>query len=152
MVRVGYIILENVKQGMVEMEQLDLFDLISERHGTIRRILEEKWNEMSDISISNSEWYIMSKMNNNQPTISMVAKNVQISRQAAHKFIKKLESKGLVEVVPGSNNRDKCIQLTNLGQICVDKYIVLKRTIELKIAEKIDIGQLTTILKSDWGI
>ena len=137
---------------MMEVEHLDLFDLISERHSTIRRILEEKWNEMSDISISNSEWYIMSKVNKHQPTISMIAKTVQISRQAAHKFIKKLASKGLVEVVPGSNNRDKCIQLTDLGQICVDKYIILKKEIELKISEKIDAGQLKNILKSDWGI
>ncbi|MDN4493632.1 MarR family winged helix-turn-helix transcriptional regulator [Ureibacillus aquaedulcis] len=137
---------------MVEVQQLDLFDLISERHGTIRRILEEKWNEMSDISISNSEWYIMSKVNHYQPTISMVAKSVQISRQAAHKFIKKLESKGLVEIVPGKNNRDKCIQLTDLGQLCVDKYIILKKEIELKISEKIDMEQLKIILKSDWGI
>ncbi len=137
---------------MMEVQHLDLFDLISERHSTIRRILEEKWNEMSDISISNSEWYIMSKVNNHQPTISMVAKNVQISRQAAHKFIKKLASKGLVEIVPGSNNRDKCIQLTDLGQICVDKYIILKKEIEMKISEMIDVHQLKTILKSDWGI
>ncbi|MCM3387522.1 MarR family winged helix-turn-helix transcriptional regulator [Ureibacillus chungkukjangi] len=137
---------------MINVEQFDLFDLISERHGTIRRILEEKWNEMSDISISNSEWYIMSKVNNHQPTISMIAKNVQISRQAAHKVIKKLEAKGLVELVPGSNNRDKCIQLTDLGQICIDKYIVLKKDIEKKISENVEIQQLKAILKSDWGI
>ena len=136
----------------MNVAQLDLFDLISERHDTIRKILEVKWNEMSDISISNSEWYIMSKVNNNQPTISMVAKSVQISRQAAHKFIKKLESKGLVEMISGSNNRDKYIQLTDLGQICVDKYIVLKMDIEKRISEKIGIEQLKTILKSDWGI
>jgi len=136
----------------MNVAQLDLFDLISERHDTIRKILEVKWNEMSDIPISNSEWYIMSKVNNNQPTISMVAKSVQISRQAAHKFIKKLESKGLVEMIAGSNNRDKYIQLTDLGQICVDKYIVLKMDIEKRISEKIGIEQLKTILKSDWGI
>jgi len=136
----------------MNVAQLDLFDLISERHDTIRKILEVKWNEMSDIPISNSEWYIMSKVNNNQPTISMVAKSVQISRQAAHKFIKKLESKGLVEMISGSNNRDKYIQLTDLGQICVDKYIVLKMDIEKRISEKIGIEQLKTILKSDWGI
>jgi len=134
------------------VEQLDLFDLISERHNTIRRLLEEKWNETSDISISNSEWYIMSKVSNQQPTISMVAKTVQISRQAAHKFIKKLEVKGLVEIVPGSNNRDKCIQLTELGNICVERYIVLKNELEKKIAKKVEIEQLKTILKSDWGI
>ena len=137
---------------MMNVAQLDLFDLISERHDTIRKILEVKWNEISDIPISNSEWYIMSKVNNNQPTISMVAKSVQISRQAAHKFIKKLESKGLVEMIAGSNNRDKYIQLTDLGQICVDKYIVLKMDIEKRISEKIGIEQLKTILKSDWGI
>ncbi|MBD8026270.1 winged helix-turn-helix transcriptional regulator [Ureibacillus sp. Re31] len=139
---------------MVEHEQLDLFELISECYSSIRKKIEEKWSEISDITISNSEWYIMMKIYKKQPTISSVTKNVRISRQATHKFIKKLESKGLVEILPGNNNRDKCIQLTNIGELCVEKYIVLKKDLEMKIQEKIGNEKYTIIkeiLQSEWG-
>lgn len=139
----------------MEVEQLDLVDLISERNGFIRKMIEEKWSEISDISVSKSEWIIMSKINKQKPTISSVTSSLQISRQATHKFIKKLESKGLIEIYQGSNKRDKCIQLTELGEIGVRKYSLLKKQVEKEIAEKVGNDQLNVlkkILNNDWGI
>ncbi len=40
-----------------ELQNLDLINLISERHSLIRKIAEKAWNDQSDIYISNSEWY-----------------------------------------------------------------------------------------------
>lgn len=137
------------------MESLDLFDLVSERHTAIRKMLEDKWNETSDIKISNSEWYILAKISENHCTVSALAKEVQISRQATHKFIKKLETKGIVELFYGHNNRDKCVRLTDLGEMCVNKYILLKKEVEEKIAEKVgreQLEQLKNLLRSDWGV
>lgn len=111
----------------LEYGSLDLFDLISERHNMVRKVLGERWSEMSDVSISNSEWYIMAKIYKNQPTISSITKSVQITRQATHKFIKKLEEKGLVNVLNANNKRDKCIELTELGERCVEKYNSIKK-------------------------
>lgn len=111
----------------LEYGTLDLFDLISERHNMVRKVLGERWSEMSDVSISNSEWYIMTKIYKNQPTISSITKSVQITRQATHKFIKKLEEKGLVNVLNANNKRDKCIELTELGERCVEKYNFIKK-------------------------
>ncbi|RUL56393.1 MarR family transcriptional regulator [Lysinibacillus antri] len=134
---------------------LDLFDLISGRHVAIRKALEEKWNELSDVSISNSEWYIMTKLYGHQPTTAALAKTVNMSRQAIHKFIKKLEAKGLVEVTNGNNKRDKCIQLTDLGEKCIEKYISLKKDLERKISDQVGHEQLVKIkeiLNLDWGL
>lgn len=139
-----------------ELQDLDLIDLISERHGILRKISEKSWNDSSDIYISTSEWYIMSRIYKNHPTISYVSKHVDISRQATHKFIKSLESKGLIEITNSkNNNKDKCLQLTALGVECYEKNMYLKTALEQKIAEKIGVEQLTIlkdILKSDWGL
>ena len=119
-------------------------------------ITEKLWNDTSDIYISNSEWFIMARIYKKQPTISYVSKHVDISRQATHKFIKRLESKGLVKISNLENNKkDKCIQLTKLGEECYEKNESLKAGLEKKIANKIGLekfGVLKEILKSDWGL
>ncbi|MBT2569820.1 winged helix DNA-binding protein [Planococcus sp. ISL-110] len=140
----------------VELQNLDLIDLLSERHIATRRISENAWNDASEIHISNSEWYIMARIYKKQPTIAYVTKNVDISRQAIHKFIKNLAAKGLVEVQNVENNKkEKCIRLTALGEECFEKNEALKVRLENKIAEKIGGDQLNAlkdILKADWGI
>ena len=139
-----------------ELQKLNLIDLISERHITTRRISEKAWNDNSEFHISNSEWYIMARIYKKQPTIAYVTKNVDISRQAIHKFIKNLASKGLVEVRNVENNKkEKCIRLTAFGEECYEKNEVLKDELEKRIAETIGQDQIDTlkvILKSDWGI
>ncbi|MDR7239569.1 MarR family winged helix-turn-helix transcriptional regulator [Neobacillus drentensis] len=139
-----------------ELKNLDLIDLLSERHSLVRKISEKAWNDQSEIYISNSEWYIMARIYKKQPPISYVTKNVEISRQAIHKFIQKLSEKGLVEIKGVENNKkEKCIQLTALGEACYEKNAALKAQLENKIAEKIGTEQVTIlkdILKLDWKI
>ena len=139
-----------------ELHNLDLIDLLSEHHILLRRISEKLWNDSSDIYISNSEWFIIARIYQKQPTISNVSKQVDISRQATHKLIKSLESKGLVVVKNVENNKkDKCIKLTALGEECYEKNESLKATIEKKIADHIGTEQLILlkdILKADWGL
>ena len=122
----------------------------------VRKISEKAWNDQSEIYISNSEWYIMARIYKKQPSISYVTKNVEISRQAIHKFFQKLSEKGLVEIQNVENNKkEKCIQLTALGEECYEKNAALKAQLENKIAEKIGMEQVTIlkdILKLEWGI
>ncbi len=139
-----------------ELQEFDLIDLVSERHSLLRRITEKAWNVQSEIPISNSEWYIMARIYKKQPTISYVNKNVDISRQAIHKFIKNLSAKGLVEVNDVVNNKkEKWVQLTALGQECYEKNKALKAQLETQIAEKIGVDQITllkNLLQTEWGI
>jgi DNA-binding MarR family transcriptional regulator len=139
-----------------ELQHLDLIDLLSERHSLVRKISETSWINQSEIHISNSEWYIMARIYKRKPNISYITKNVEISRQAIHKFINKLSEKGLVQVENVENNKkEKCIQLTALGEECYEKNEALKAQLENKIAEKIGTEQvsiLKEILKLDWNI
>ncbi|MEI4769996.1 MarR family transcriptional regulator [Psychrobacillus sp. FJAT-51614] len=138
------------------LEQLDLIDLLSERHLMLRKITEQSWNDNSEIYISNSEWFIMARIYKKRPTISHVTKHVDISRQATHKLIKSLESKELIEIQPVPNNKkEKCIQLTKLGEACYEKNESLKAVLEQKIAVRIgseNLLVLKEVLKLDWGL
>ncbi|GAB3053833.1 MarR family winged helix-turn-helix transcriptional regulator [Virgibacillus ainsalahensis] len=140
----------------VELKELDLIDVLSERHLELRKVTENLWNDRSNMKLSNSEWFIMARIYKKQPTIAYVSKNVDISRQATHKFIKNLEGKGLVEISNMKNNKkDKCIQLTELGEACYEKNEALKAELEKKIADNIGHEQLQLlkdILKTDWGL
>ncbi len=139
-----------------ELQNLDLIDLLSERHSLVRKISEQAWNDQSDIYISNSEWYIMARIYKKRPTISYVNKHVEISRQAIHKFIKQLAAKELIEIYDVENNKkEKCVQLTALGEECYEKNEALKAQLENKIAEKLGVEQveiLKDLLKLEWGI
>ena len=130
--------------------------MVSERHLQLRKLTEKRWNDSSDIYLSNSEWFIMARIYKKQPTIAYVSKNVDISRQATHKFIKNLEAKGIVEISSVEyNKKDKCIRLTKLGEECYEKSQSLKVNLEKEIADKIGSEQLTLLkdlLKLDWGL
>ncbi|WP_449354575.1 MarR family winged helix-turn-helix transcriptional regulator [Virgibacillus natechei] len=139
-----------------ELENLDFIDALSERHLQLRKITEKLWNEKSDIYLSNSEWFIMARIYKSTPTIAYVTKHVDISRQATHKFIKNLETKGLVEISNAINNKkDKLLRLTEVGEACYERNEELKANIERNIADKIGGEQLRflkEVLKSDWGL
>lgn len=148
--------MQGVKMLDTPLQNLDLIDALSERHIQLRSITEKLWNDTSDIYISNSEWFIMARIYKKQPTIAYVSKHVDISRQATHKFIKNLESKGLVEISTLENNRkDKCIRLTKLGEECYEQNELLKANIEKQITDSIGhekVKLLKEILKSDWNL
>ncbi|MFA1822002.1 MarR family winged helix-turn-helix transcriptional regulator [Virgibacillus oceani] len=139
-----------------DLKHLNLIDLLNERHIKLKKITENLWNENSDIKLSNSEWFIMVRIYNKEPTIAYISRNVDISRQATHKFIKQLASKGLVEISDAQDNKkEKSIRLTELGETCYEKNEALKADLERKIADNIGDDQLqllADILKSDWGL
>lgn len=138
------------------LDNLDLLDLLSERHLQLRNIIMEEWNNQSAIDISNSEWFIMARIYNKHPTISYVTKQVDITRQATHKFIKKLEAKGLVVISNATHNKkEKCVRLTKLGEECYEKNVLLKRKLEEKITTHIGEEKMQFLketLKSNWKI
>ncbi|EHB65973.1 MarR family winged helix-turn-helix transcriptional regulator [Paenibacillus lactis] len=140
----------------VEVKTLDLIDLISERHVLLRTLNDRLWHKSHDLHISNSEWFIMARIYKKQTTISHVAKQVDISRQATHKFIKNLEAKGLVEVSRAQhNNKDKCIRLTKFGEECFEHNEAIKAKLEAKIIASIgeeQADQLKRLLTMDWGL
>ena len=91
-----------------------------------------------------------------RPTLAQVSKSVDISRQATHKLVRGLESRGLVIIEDSTeNNKDKCIRMTPLGEECYEKNLALKAELIDRIADHIGsdkVSLLKDILMTDWGI
>lgn len=139
-----------------ELHNRDVIDLLSERYETLRQLAENKWAVNNTIYISNSEWTIMGRIYNEQLTIADVAKDVDFSRQATHKFIKSLEVKELVEVSSVQHSKKhKAIRMTEFGKTCYEKNILYKREIEQQLIRtlgEVEVTKLKEILTLNWGI
>lgn len=137
-------------------DALNLIDLLNKRYVQLRQLSEAMWNESNDLYISHSEWLIMARIYKRQPTISYVTKQLDITRQATHKFIRQLEGKGLVEVSNSPHSkRDKCLQLTALGEQCVEENERIKARLEHKVTSEIgeeQVAQLQQLLRMSWGL
>lgn len=134
---------------------VDLIELINSTYFTLRKTREELWGNSHNLSITNSEWYILSLIYGKQPTISEIAQQINISRQAAHKSIKTLNTKGLILINNvQNNNRNKCLKLTPLGETCFLENKQMKETIESNIESKIgsdNVTLLKTLLQKEWN-
>lgn len=136
-------------------EDLDLIDLISNKYFILKQANSQLWDESHNILITNSEWFIISLIYDNKPTISEIAQKANITRQAVHKTIKSLHSKGLVTINKATNNKkSKCLELTPLGEKCFLDNEIIKDNIEQKILDKIGpdkINLFKELLKMEWG-
>ncbi|MFC4409636.1 MarR family winged helix-turn-helix transcriptional regulator [Chungangia koreensis] len=141
---------------MSDLFHLDVIDLISERHLMLRGKIEEYWNDNSELRVSNSEWFILAKVYKKSPTIASISKSVDITRQATHKLVKGLESKGLVEVQQAEGNKkEKTLSLTELGIENYERYLSIKENLMNQIIATIGEEKFTIlkdILASDWKI
>lgn len=130
-----------------------LLDLMKEHYTELRSLAEQMWLE-KEIPITISEWYIVSSIQEGNDTISKICRQIDISRQAAHKFINGLEGKGLVETqISVEHKGKKVISLTGLGKENYRETVALKRKIDQKIAGKLgseNFQQLKSLLEKEW--
>lgn len=134
----------------------NLIDLISEKYIALRKTLDIKWNNSSELPISNSEGQILSLIYQKETTASEIAQQAQISRQAAHKNIKSLVAKNLIQSkTAAGNNRKKILKLTPLGEECFIKNETIKNDIEKTLianTNKDDVLKLKETLKNlNWN-
>jgi DNA-binding MarR family transcriptional regulator len=137
-----------------QLENLDLINLFSAKYFKLKKLNEQMWSSSYNISITSSEWFILSLIYGKQPTISEITLQVNTSRQATHKSIQALKSKGLIVINNvANNNRNKCLELTPLGIKFFLENKRLKEDIEKTIITNIgdeNVHQLKNLLKLDW--
>lgn len=91
---------------------LNIIDLISEKHIILRRGVEERWAELEEDDISHTEALLLAKINMGKISIAEVARQANISRQAMFKCAKKLEVRGYLKfVVNESNNKIQSLRI-----------------------------------------
>lgn len=135
----------------------DLINLISERHNTLRNMVESLTSDqIVNVSFNSSEWYLINKINQNQRSFSELTKEIHLTRQAIHKAIKQLEQKEVVTVAALPNNKkEKCVTLTTFGIECYYTYQRTKEKMIQYLEETIgksQVAQLTQILDQDWHL
>lgn len=131
---------------------LNIIDLISEKHIILRREVEERWVANGEDDISHTEALLLAKINMGKISIAEVARQANISRQAMHKCAKKLEEKGYLKFVSNQGN-NTYTELTEKGILYCEKSIALKEKIEEEIAMllgKENINLLKELIKKDW--
>ncbi|EGT2191548.1 MarR family transcriptional regulator [Clostridium perfringens] len=133
---------------------LNIIDLISEKHIILRRGVEERWAELEEEDISHTEALLLAKINMGKISIAEVARQANISRQAMFKCAKKLEMRGYLKFVVNESN-NKYTELTVKGKDYCKKSTELKEQMEREIAEvlgKDKVEALKDLLSRDWSI
>lgn len=135
-------------------KNLNLIDLISEKHKKLRGEVERLWLEKKGEEITDTETFMLAMLEIRSMTIAESARQICVSRQAAHKCAKKLIEKGYISMnsIEG-NKRDKLIVLTTKGKEYCSEMLRLKNQIEEDIAKVIgreNVEMLKTYLRKNW--
>ncbi|MBM6818646.1 winged helix DNA-binding protein [Clostridium saudiense] len=134
------------------INNLNLIDLISEKHISLRREVEERWSKSGDEEITHTEAMLLAKINMGKISIAEVARQANISRQAMHKCAKKLENRGYLKFISNENNQTYTI-LTEKGVSYCEKSNELKERIEKEIEDilgKENIKIIKNMLEKKW--
>ena len=136
------------------LDNLNLIDLLSEKHAQLRKIVRDKWSENAGEYITDTESYIIALLERKAMTASQLARIIDISRQGSHKNTKNLIAKGYIEIENyDSSSRDKTLILTKKGEKFCEETLVLKNKLEKSIEEVIGTDNLTVLkscLKETW--
>lgn len=139
-----------------DINNLDIIDLISEKHAFLRKVAEDRWSSQSDIYFSHSEWHLLSKVDQKSITISQAALILGVSRQAMQKGVSKLEKRGyLISDYQEGNKRDKFLTLTDAGRECCQINNRLKAELEIELGELLGrdrVKDLRELFIKEWSV
>ena len=131
------------------IKKLNIIDLISEKHITLRREVEERWSKSGEEDITHTEAMLLAKINMGKISLAEVARQANVSRQAMHKCAKKLEEKGYLEFIANQTYTS----LTEKGVLYCKKSNELKDIIEEEITQKLgeeNMKLIKKLLECEW--
>lgn len=133
-------------------KNLNIIDLISEKHIVLRREVEDRWAESEEEYISHTEALLLAKINMGKISIAEIARQANVTRQAMFKCAKKLEDRGYLAFVTNEQG-SKYTELTLKGRDYCKRSEKLKESLEEKIAEVIGKDQVEMVkelLNKNW--
>ena len=136
------------------LKDLNLVDLVSERHKYLRRKVMQLWLDKNGEYMTETEAHLLGMLDRENMTMAKSAKKINLSRQATHKCAKKLIDRGyiIMSSIEG-NNRDKLISLTEKGVEYCSEMLKLKEQIEEEVARNIgndNVELFKMYLRKDW--
>lgn len=119
-------------------QNLNIIDLISEKHAKLRRMVIETWVERGEERVSDTESYMIALIEKNELTVAQIGRIIGISRQGAHKCAKGLIERGYIIIENKDvNSRDKILSLTEKGLRFCKETLILKEEFETNIINSI---------------
>lgn len=119
-------------------QNLNIIDLISEKHAKLRRMVIETWVERGEERVSDTESYMIALIEKNELTVAQIGRIIGISRQGAHKCAKGLIERGYIIIENQDvNSRDKILSLTEKGLRFCKETLILKEEFETNIINSI---------------
>lgn len=135
-------------------QNLNIIDLISEKHAKLRRMVIETWVERGEERVSDTESYMIALIEKNELTVAQIAKIIGISRQGAHKCAKGLIERGYIIIENQDvNSRNKILSLTEKGLRFCKETLILKEEFETNIINSIGKDKLKILkecLSESW--
>lgn len=119
-------------------QDLNIIDLISEKHAKLRKKVIETWVEGGGERVSDTESYMLALIEKNELTVAQIARVIGISRQGAHKCAKGLIERGYIIIENQDvNSRNKILYLTEKGLRFCKETLILKEKLETDIINTI---------------
>ena len=133
---------------------LDITELLYRQYKQLRDEAENLWNGRYDVQLTSAEWYVINNIYQGMTTAPELMKQMDITKQAVHKFIVALEEKGIVQSsIIKAPKVQKKVQLTSLGQDIIEKSLVIQREMEQRIEQSIGsepYKQMKRLLQVPW--
>ncbi|MDB8789168.1 helix-turn-helix domain-containing protein [Romboutsia sp. 1001216sp1] len=121
-----------------DFKNLNIIDLISEKHAKLRKMVIETWVERGEERVSDTESYMIALVERNELTVAQIGRIIGISRQGAHKCAKGLIERGYIIIENKDvNSRDKILSLTEKGSRFCRETLILKEEFETNIINSI---------------
>ena len=118
----------------LDFKDLNIIDLISEKHARLRKMVIDTWVEMGEERVSDTESYMMALIEKQELTVAQISRIIGISRQGAHKCAKGLSERGYIEIKSKETNaRDKILYLSERGYRFCRETLILKEKLEADI-------------------
>ena len=136
------------------LKDLNLIDLLSEKHKKLRKEVMKLWIEKNGEYITDTESHMLGMLDAKSMTVAEIARKVNISRQGAHKCAKKLiDSEYIIMNAIEGNNRDKLLVLAKKGEDYCREMLILKQKVEEEIINNIgheSVEFLKNLLRKSW--
>lgn len=143
-----------VMQNQEFINSLGVMDLISEKHKTMRANLISRVDEEFSAKISDMDIYMLSLSRCFSMSISEASRHMSITRQGAHKYAKRLQDMGLIQLCDSDvSKREKRIVLTDKGEEVCQKINKLKGDIEGELKAKLGeetYSQIKRLFRQVW--
>ncbi len=136
------------------LNDLNLVDLMSEKHKKLREEVLKLWHEENGEPINDTESHLLGIIEKSQVTMAESARELNISRQAAHKCTQRLVDRGyiFIESIEG-NKRNKQLVLTEKGEAYCNDMSDIKAKLEAEITSHLGgelVETLKTVLRKNW--